>query len=389
MAAIAQCSSLYIEKRERKETRMESIIRAPRIRTRLTHLFQIDYPVVLPGMSWISTPALVAAVSNAGGLGILATGPLDADGTRRSIQQIRALTDKPFGIGATLLMPGASENARVALEEQVPVINVSLGKADWIAKGAHEYGGFVLSTVTNSKHAAAAVAAGADALMCTGHEAAAHGGDVTSLVLINSLAAQFPDVPIVGAGGFANGRGLVAALALGADGVAMGSRFAVTLESPLASTMKDAITKSSESDTLYGSNFDGIPARVLKTPAAEQVMKRRPFLGTIVYRAFLAARQLQMPLWKVLPGLVTQYEKIFIVAQFGAATEKIMAATVDGNIEKGVQFVGQSAGMIHDVPTVAEMMQRIVRESREASFSTSMLFHDEKASDAVRQQNAH
>ena len=126
------------------------------ISTRITKLFGIKVPLILPGMSWISTPALVAAVSNAGGLGILATGPLSAAATREAIREIRRLTDKPFGIGATLLMPGAKENAEVALEEKVPVINFSLGKGDWIVERAHAYGGKVLATVVNEKHALSA-----------------------------------------------------------------------------------------------------------------------------------------------------------------------------------------------------------------------------------------
>ena len=102
------------------------------MKTPITELLGIQYPIVLPGMSWISTPELVAAVSNAGGLGILATGPLSPDETRLAIRKVRELTNKPFGIGATLMMPGAKENAEVALQEQVPVINFSLGKGDWI-----------------------------------------------------------------------------------------------------------------------------------------------------------------------------------------------------------------------------------------------------------------
>lgn len=341
--------------------------RAAAVETRLTRLIGIDYPLVLPGMSWISTPPLVAAVSNAGGLGILATGPLNADQTREAIRQIRESTDKPFGIGATLLMPGAEQNARVALEENVPVVNVSLGKADWVAQGVHGYGGTLISTVTTAKHAQSAIDSGADALMVTGHEAAAHGGDVTSLVLINALAEQFPDIPLIGAGGFANGRSLAAALSLGADAVAMGSRLAVSKESPLAETMKQAVAQASESDTLYGSNFDGIPARVLKTPLAKKLMKSRPWLPTIIYRAFAAARDMEIPLWKVLPGMLTQYDKMFMVAQFGAATNAIQAATVDGSLENGVQFIGQSAGLINTIESVDDIVQTIVLEAAKAS----------------------
>jgi enoyl-[acyl-carrier protein] reductase II len=317
-------------------------------------------------MSWISTPPLVAAVSNAGGVGILATGPLSEEETRASIREIRKLTNKPFGVGATLLMPGAAENARVALEEEVPFLNVSLGKADWIRDGLDVYGGKLLATVTNKRHASAAIASGADALMATGHEAAAHGGDVTSLVLVPSLAEEFPEVPLVAAGGFATGRGLNAALVLGADAVAMGTRLAVTSESPLAEAMKEAIVRANEAETIYGKNFDGIPARVLESPTASRLMKSRPWLPVVVGRALVAANQMGIPLWKVLPGLLTRWNQMFAVAQFGAATEAIKAATMRGDAERGVQFVGQCQGMIHDIPTVDVLIQRILEESMAA-----------------------
>lgn len=353
-------------------------IQSPIIRTRITELFKCRYPIILPGMSWISEPELVAAVCNAGGLGILATGPLNDRETRQSIHTIRSLTNRPFGVGATLLMPGAADNARVALQEQVPVINVSLGKPDWIAKEAKQYGGVLLSTVTNAKHAEAAIASGADALMVTGHEAAAHGGDVTSLTLIPSLASQFPDIPIVAAGGFADGRGLAAALALGADGVAMGSRFAVSVESPLAQATKDAIIAADESQTIYGKNFDGIHARVLKTALSERLMKKRPSLPTTIYRALLAARQLNIPMWKVLPGLITQWDKMYTIAQFGAATNSITKATVDGNVEEGVQFIGQSCGMIKEILTVDEIVQRAVNQAFEVYSRNLALFQEQQ-----------
>ena len=247
---------------------------SPRIRTRLTDLLQCRHPILLPGMSWISTPPLVAAVSNAGGCGILATGPLLPEQTRQAIRDIRQKThlysnendvtqNKPFGVGITWLMPGAKENMKIALEEQVPVINISLGKPPSdIVDEIHSYGGKLISTVTNHVHAQRAIESGADALLLTGHEAAAHGGDVTSLVLIPAIQQRFPNIPLIAAGGFASGAGLLAALSLGADGVAMGSRLAVTQESPLASDVKEVLSHPdrTEIDTLYGSNFDGIPS---------------------------------------------------------------------------------------------------------------------------------
>ena len=351
---------------------------SPVIRTRITSMLNCKYPLILPGMSWISTPELVAAVSNSGGVGILATGPLSSQETRDAIAKIRELAPgKTFGIGATLLMPGAKENAKVALEEGVPLINVSLGKPDWICQAAHEYGGKVLCTVVNANHAGKAVESGADALMVTGHEAAAHGGDVTSLVLVPSIASRFPDIPVVAAGGFANGKGLAAALSLGADAVAMGTRFATTVESPLAEHVKQTISNPhiGETETIYGSNFDGIPARVLKSAAAIKATKSRTPFPIVFYRAFEAARSMGIPLWKVLPGLLTQFDKMYAVAQFGAATEALQAATVHGDLDKqGVQFVGQCQGLVEDIPTVDELVQRIVNEAGVVAHQTASIF---------------
>ena len=292
----------------------------------------------------------------------------------------------PFGVGLTLLMPGSRENVEVAISERVPIVNVSLGRADGISDRVHEYGGTILATVTNAKHASAAMDSGADALMITGHEAAAHGGDVTSLVLIPTMRDRHPDVPILAAGGFADGRGLAAALSLGADGVAMGSRFAVTAESPLADATKRAISSPActESDTLYGKNFDGIPARVLRTGTSSRLMGRPASLPTVAYRAFGAARRMGLPLHRVLPGLLMQWDKMYTVAQFGAATEYLMKATVGGDHKGGVQFIGQCLGLIGDIPTVDDLVQRVMREAADASWLSFETFSDGERNGASR-----
>ena len=177
--------------------------------TRLTRLLGIQHPIVLPGMTYIAVPRLVAAVCNAGGMGILASGGLTPQACREAIREVRRLTDRPFGVGCSLLLPGAAECARVALEEQVPVINVSMGKGEWVMEGARQYGGQVIATISNEAHARSAIGAGVDGLIVTGHEAAAHGGAVSSMVLVpivrQMCAQQGRDLPIIAAGGVLEG----------------------------------------------------------------------------------------------------------------------------------------------------------------------------------------
>jgi len=333
------------------------------MKTLITELLDIQYPIILPGMSWISTPELVAAVSNAGGLGTLATGPLTPEQTRNAIKRIRELTNKPFAIGATLMMPGAKENALVALEEQVPVINFSLGKGDWIVKKAHSYGGKVIATVTTAKHALSAQSIGVDALQVTGHEAAAHGGEATSLVLVPSIV-DLVDIPVIATGGFADGRGLAAALALGASGVAMGTRLACTEESPLHLNVKQEMVRLDQHDTVYSENFDGIPARYMRTKNAIKLTRKPMNFPMTSLRAIQAAKLVGQPVWKILAGLLTQLKQVRLLAYFGAAIPKLKLATEEGDLEKGMQFVGQTQGLIHDIPKVDELIGRIVNEAQ-------------------------
>ena len=336
------------------------------MQTKITKLFGIKYPIILPGMSWISTPELVAAVCNAGGIGWLATGPLNADQTREAIRKIRKLTTKPFGAGATLLMPGARENAQVMLEEEVPVINVSLGKCDWIAERAHKYGGKVIATVTTIKHAMAAESQGADALQVTGNEAAAHGSQVTTLVLTPAVKRAVK-IPIVAIGGFADGYGLAAALALGADAIGMGTRLSMTKESPVAEATKQAQLAASIEDTIYSNRFDGLYCRVLKTPAAEKSVRQ----GMSLTRAAIAgpriAREMKLPLMKIMLGTLVQGPgMIKTLAHFATAFDKIKWATEDGDLKKGVHLTGQVQGLINDLPTVQEVIERTIKEARES-----------------------
>ena len=335
------------------------------MKTRITELFGIKYPILLSGMSWISVPRMVAAVSNAGGLGILATGPMDPSQTRKAIQEIRQLTDKPFGCNATLLMPGAAENAKVLLEEQVPVINFALGKGDWLVRDAHKYGGKVIATVVNARHAKRAQDYGADGVIATGNEAAAHGEALTSMVLIPSLVDAI-HIPVIAAGGIADGRGLAAALALGAEGVALGTRLMTTQESPLHKNFKKMSIEKDVTDTLYSTRVDGIWCRVMKTDAAVKAIKKGLDLSAAFVNSQDIARQMKMPYLKLFIGILASglnnaYKMAFMANGFKA----FKLATEDGDVEKGILPVGQVMGLIRDEPTVAELFERIVAEAKE------------------------
>ena len=336
------------------------------MKTRITEMVGIKYPMMLSGMSWISTTKMVAAVSNAGGLGILATGPLNSAQTRVAISEIRKLTDKPFGANASLMFPGAAENAKVLLQEKVPVINFALGKGDWIVKEAHKYGGKVFATVVNIRHAKRAEDYGCDAVIATGQEAAAHGEDVTSLVLVPHLAENLK-IPVIAAGGFADGRGLAAALALGAEGIAMGTRLMVTKESPLHDKYKKMTMEKEVYDTLFSKRFDGILCRVMKTEGAEKAIKRGLSLPAAFFNSQEIAKQIGVPYFKLFIGvLLSGWANARQLAFMANAFKAIKLATEDGKIKKGVVPVGQDQGLINDEPTVAELFARMVVEAQKA-----------------------
>ncbi|MEN6420585.1 MAG: nitronate monooxygenase [Smithella sp.] len=364
--------------------------------TKITELFGIKYPIILPGMSWISVPELVAAVSNAGGIGYLATGPLSPAKTRESIRQIREFTDKPFGVGATLLMPGAYENALVAIEEKVPVLNISLGKGENLIKKVHAYGGKVINTVTTVQHALAAQHSGADALQVTGYEAAAHGSQITTLVLVPAVVDAVK-IPVVAIGGIADGRGMAAAFALGAEGVGMGTRLSITKESPVHQLAMEKQLELGAEDTIYSNRFDALYCRVLKTPSAEKAVKQGRNLAKGLAASFDIAKSLDLSWMKLATSILggaqkdksaqpkedapkthsaskpKKQESLFKkmmkgpqtgmnLAHMAQAYVAIKKATEKGDFKDGVYLSGQIQGIIHDIPTVAEVINRSVDE---------------------------
>ncbi len=336
------------------------------ITTRFTKMLGIRHPIMLAGMNWITTPKIVAAVCNAGGLGILATATATADETCKMIREIRTLTDKPFGINQILIGPGAKDNIAVAIDEKVPVLNYSLGKP-WFVDQVHAYGGKVMGTVAVARHAVRAVQLGCDLLVVTGHEAAAHGDIATSLVLI-PLVASLVKIPLVAAGGFYDGRGLGAALLLGADAVSMGTRFIVTRESEVHENYKKLILKASEQDTMYSDVFDGMPGRVLKSPGAEAIMKSGLSLSQSVRSALEIKRILKLSFSKFLAlswDMMKSEEgkNLLMQARQANGVMRHLKAIKEGDEREGFLFAGQCVGGIEDIPTCEELINRIIAEA--------------------------
>jgi len=338
-------------------------------RTRMTELFGIKHPIMLAGMNWITEPGLVAAVCNADGLGMLATARFAPDETRQNIREIRRLTDKPFGINQALVIPGAKENVEVAIDEKVPIINYALGKP-WFIDQVHRYGGKVIGTTAMVRHAVKAEQLGCDAIIVTGHEAAGHGTAATSLILIPMIADQVR-IPLIAAGGFYNGRGLAAALALGAAGISMGTRFALTKESIVHDSFKQLCLKATEQDTLYSNVFDGMPGRVLKTRAAEKMIKGGFPLSESVMGARDIRKLLKLSYWQFI-GLSLQMWRaeegspIWAQARQAVGMRRHLKAINEGDLNEGILFAGQDCGGINDLPGVQELVDRIIAEAGSA-----------------------
>ena len=348
------------------------------IKTRFTEMLGIKHPIMLAGMNWITTPKLVAAVCNAGGLGIFATAASTPEETRKNIREIRSLTDKPFGINQILIGPGAKENIAVAIEEKVPIINYSLGKP-WFVDQVHAYGGKVMGTIAIARHAVRAAQLGCDMLVVTGHEAAAHGDVATSMVLIPLVASQ-AKIPLIAAGGFYDGRGLAAALVLGADAISMGTRFILTQESHVHDNFKKLVIEATEQDTLYSDVFDGLPGRVLKSPGAEAMMKG----GFPLFQSLRSALEVKRILNLSFPKFIglswsmmksEEGKNLLIQARSAHGAIRHLKAVNEGDQKEGFIFAGQSVGGIHDIPGSKELIERIVLEAEKRLEAVGINIH--------------
>ena len=345
------------------------------MKTRMTELFGIRHPIMLAGMNWLTKPKLVAAVSNAGGLGVLSCQQYDPDSLRKAIHEIRSLTDKTFGVNMTLGI-GSEPIVKVVLEEKVPVVNYALGRPPEITaviKAVHNYGGKVIGTIAMSKHAVRSEQLGSDMLIITGYEAAAHSGSIGSVVLVPAVTSAVK-IPCIAAGGYADGKGLAAALAMGAEGISMGTRLAATQEAEVPNTLRDVWVRSSEEDTIIDPAFDGINCRVLKNEAAEKLLQKRalPILDAMSAGLYMK-KELKLSWGDMIRsanslrrqpiGIGGGQRGLGSMMRFAVGSRLFRKATMEGDVKEGILMLGQAVGLIHDIPTVAQVLERTVTEA--------------------------
>jgi len=312
------------------------------LKTRITEFFGIERPIVQGGLMWVATAELVSAVSNAGGMGFMTalTFP-DAERLRSEIRRCREMTDRPFGVNLTFLPtlrpPDYPALIRVCLEERIRFIETAGRNPQPYMPQIKSAGIKVIHKCTSVRHALKAEKIGCDAISIDGFEAAGHPGedDVTTLILV-PLVRDAVGVPIIASGGFADGRGLVAALALGADGMNMGTRFVATREAPVHENLKQALVRRSETETRLIMRSLRNTERVLHNRAAEKVLE-------IESRGDTRIQDL-------------------IPYVSGLAGKEMLEA---GDVEKATMAAGQCIGLIRDIPTCRELLDRIMAEAEE------------------------
>ncbi|HET9061931.1 MAG TPA: nitronate monooxygenase [Candidatus Binatia bacterium] len=342
----------------------------PALRTRLCEVFGVRYPIIQTAMGWVASPDLVAGTANAGAMGFLACAVMRPDEADRAIARVRELTDKPFGVNFLMEQPGAEQIVESIVRRKVKAASYSRSpNAKFIAR-MKDAGVVCVPTVGAGRHAEKAVQLGADVIVCQGGEGGGHTGSVpTSLLLPQVLDAV--KVPVAAAGGFHDGRGLAAALAWGADGIAMGTRFLLTKESPVPRATLERYFKAAVTDIYVTTKVDGMPQRVIRNELVSELEGKTPvgLLMTAV-KSGLAYRKLTgASIGELLRAAVRMKEgdNLTRAQTIMAANAPILIqrAMVEGHPDEGVLPSGQVAGLIDDLPSCAELVQRIVVQASE------------------------
>jgi NAD(P)H-dependent flavin oxidoreductase YrpB (nitropropane dioxygenase family) len=350
------------------------------IRTALTELLGIRYPVVASAMGFVSGPKLVTAVSNAGGLGILASATMSLAELRTAIKETAAGTAAPFGVNIRADAPDAGMRVAAVIGAGVPVASFALAPKPDLIAALKAAGVVTIASVGARRHAEKVAAWGVDAVIATGGEGGGHTGAVPTSLLIPQVVDAV-DIPVIAAGGFFDGRGLVAALAYGAAGIAMGTRFLLTSDSPVAEAVKRVYLATGLDGTVVTRRVDGVPHRVLRTPLVDR-LERGGRAGTLLRSARNAVR------FRDVSGLSTAEllragramrrggDLSWAQVLMAANTPMLLrAAMVDGRPDLGLMSSGQVAGLIEDLPSCAELITAVMTdaEARLASLAGARL----------------
>lgn len=298
------------------------------LNSKLCQLLNIKYPILQGGMAWVATAELAAAVSNAGGLGLIGAGHMPPDALQAEIRKAKTLTDKPFGVNIMLMSPFVKEVMQVVIDERVAVVTTGAGNPGEYIPALKEIGTKVIPVVASVALAKRLERVGIDAIIAEGMESGGHVGEVTTMALVPQVVDAV-NVPVIAAGGIGDARGVVAALALGAEGVQIGTLFAATTECTAHPNYKAAIVKAKERSTVVTGAITGHPVRVIANKLTRDFAEME--------KRGASSEELD---------------------RLGAG--KLRAAVREGDVEYGSVMVGQVAGMITSVRSVAEIMQDIV-----------------------------
>lgn len=301
------------------------------MKTEITELLNIEYPIIQGGMAWVAEANLAAAVSNAGGLGIIGAGGAPAKWVREQIKKAKDLTDKPFGVNIMLMNPEADEIAKVVIEEGVKVVTTGAGNPakyidDWKKAGVK-----IIPVVASCALAKMMERCGADALVAEGTEAGGHIGEITTMALVPQIVDAV-NIPVIAAGGIADGRGVAAAFMLGAKAVQMGTQFVVTKECVVHDNYKQKIIKAKDIDSKVTGRSTGHPVRVLRNRMSNEYIKRENEGATL--------------------------EELELLTLGG-----LRKAVVEGDVNNGSVMAGQIAGLIKYECSCKELIEELVSEA--------------------------
>lgn len=341
------------------------------LRTPLTELTGVRHPVVQTGMGWVSGPRLVSGTANAGGLGILASATMAFDELEKAIVEVKERTDQPFGVNLRADAGDAADRCRLLIDHEVKVASFALAPKPELIASLKEHGIVVMPSIGAAKHAKKVASWGADAVMVQGGEGGGHTGPVPTTLLLPSVLDAV-DIPVVAAGGFFDGRGLAAALSYGAAGIGMGTRFLLTRDSAVPDSVKQLYLERGLTDTVVTAKADGMPHRMLRTEFVEQLEESSAVrrLRPTVRRTMEFKRDSGMSWWQLAKdGRQMRKQQGRSLGQMALAANTptmLRAGLVEGDTGAGVLASGQVVGMIDDLPSCEELIERMVLQAAES-----------------------